>query len=112
MPKKIFDNCKRQFDINRVYIEDINSNAILLCSDSLKLGKLIVSGEGTGFTEKAKGLKYGVQEEQEKYEIVLQNYEKMFANLKGKTNEEEAICIANIIKINYKCLGNDNYKII
>ena len=108
--KKIFENCKRQFDISRVYIEDINSNAILLCSDSLKLGKLIVSGEGTGFTEKAKGLKYGVQEEQEKYEIVLQNYEKMFANLKGKTNEEEAICIANIIKINYKCLGNDNYK--
>ena len=107
-PKKIYDNCKLQLDTSRIYIEDINSDAILLCSDSLKLGKLIVTG--TGFTIKEKGLKYGLQEEKEKYEIVLENYEKIFSNIKGRTNEEEAICIANIIKINYKFLGNDNYK--
>lgn len=34
----------------------------------------------------------------------------MLISLKGKTNEEEAICIANIIKINTKFLGGYNTK--
>ena len=106
--KKIYDNCKLQYEECRIYLEDINSDAILLCEDSIKIGKII--SIGCGFTKKIKGLNYGLKEEKEKYELVLENYEKMLAELEGKTNKEEAICLANIIKINYKLLGYDNYK--
>ena len=59
---------------------------------------------------KIKGLSFCVKEEKEKIEIVLSNYEKMLSSLKGKVNEEEAICLANIIKINYKLIGDCNTK--
>ena len=38
----------------------------------------------------------------------MKNYEKMLENIKGKENIEEAICIANIIKININFLGINN----
>jgi len=40
----------------------------------------------------------------------LYNYEKMYASLKGKNNEEEAICLANIFKIKYMYIGDNNIK--
>ena len=104
--KKYYDNCKLQKEISQKYIEDINCDAILLCEESFTKKKLISAG--TGFTYKSKGLTYGNQEEKEKYEIVLYNYEKMLASLKGQTNEKEAICLANIVKINYNLLENCN----
>ena len=106
--KKIYDNCKLQYEECKIYLEDINSDAILLCQDSIRLGKII--NKGCGFTIKVKGLIYGLKEEKEKYELVLENYEKMYGELQGKKTKEEAICITNIIKINYKLLGYDNYK--
>ena len=106
--KKIYDNCKLQNETCRIYLEEINSDAILLCQDSIKIGKII--SIGCGFTKKQKGLLYGLKEEKEKYEIVLENYEKMLSTLQGKTTIEEAICLANLIKINYLFLGYDNYK--
>lgn len=105
--KQIIEKCKLQHEICKIYIEDINSDAILLCEDSLKIGKII--SKGCGFTKKIKNLSYGLNEEKEKYELVLENYEKMLANLQGKSNIEEAICLANIIKINFKLLGYNNY---
>ena len=107
-PKKIVDICKHQYETTKIYLEDINSDAILLCQDSIRIGKII--SIGCGFTRKIKGLTYGLNDDKEKYELVLENYEKMYVNLQGKTNKEEAICLANIIKINYQFLGNSNYK--
>ena len=106
--KKDYDNCKLQKETSQKYIEDINSDAILLCEESFKKKKLI--SKGTGFSIKIKGLSFGEEEEKEKNEIVLYNYEQMLASLKGKTNEEEAICLANIIKINYDLLKGRNLK--
>ena len=107
--KKDYDNCKLQKEISQKYIEDINCDAILLCEESFRQKQLISSK--TGFTQKRKDLSYGTKEEKEKNEIVLYNYEKMLASLRGKTNEEEAICLANIVKINYELLGGCNLKI-
>ena len=107
--KKDYDNCKLQKETSQKYIEDINSDAILLCEESFKKKKLI--SKGTGFSIKIKGLSFGEEEEKVKNEIVLYNYEQMLASLKGKTNEEEAICLAIIIKINYDLLKGRNLKI-
>ena len=107
-PKKIVDICKHQYETTKIYLEDINSDAILLCEDSIRIGKII--SIGCGFTRKIKGLTYGLNDDKEKYELVLENYEKMYSNLQGKTNKEEAICLANIIKINYHLLGHSNFK--
>ena len=107
--KKDYDKCKLQKEISQKYIEDINSDAILLCEGSLKKQQLIP--KGSGFSIRIKGLSIGEKEEIERNEIVLYNYEKMLASLKGKANEEEAICLANIVKINYELLKGRNIKI-
>ena len=81
----------------------------------------------TGFTKSIIGLNFSKEDNKEKYELVLQNYEKMLRefpsnneNIEGKNKKnslpkskptiQEAICIANIIKISYSFLGNTNYK--
>ena len=72
------------------------------------------------------GLNFGEGEDKEKYELVLENYEKILRtfpsnddNIEDRNNNQifnpmptikEAICIANIIKINLNFLGNTNYK--
>ena len=124
--KGIIENCKIQVKISLVYINEIKSGAILLLEDSLKEGKLISSNK-TGFTFGIKNLIFSPKDTQEEFEIVLQNYENMLrefpqcnnSNLKGKKKAKnaleskpslkEAICIANIIKINVRFLGNNNY---
>ena len=117
--KIISDNCKIQKETSEIYIKDIHSGAILLCEDSLKTGKLIQTF--SGFTKMRKGLSYGNKDEEEKNTIVLQNYEKLLSECqmkqlkhlseedKQRIMKEEAMCIANIIKINHKLLGNTNY---
>jgi len=118
---EISKNCKLQLETSSLYIKDIHSGAILLGQDSLKQGKLISTG--SGFTVNRKGLTFGLKEECEKNKIVLENYEKLYAeciksntkNIPEKEKErikmQEAICIANIIKINVKLLGNINYQL-
>ena len=119
--KEISKNCKLQLETSSLYIKDIHSGAILLGQDSLKQGKLISTG--SGFTVNRKGLTFGLKDECEKNKIVLENYEKLYAEcIKSNTRNipqeekerikmQEAICIANIIKINVKLLGNINYKL-
>ena len=124
--KGIIENCKKQVSISLVYINEIKSGAILLLEDSVKEGKLISSNK-TGFTVGIKNLIFNSKDTQEEFEIVLRNYENILreftehinSNLKGKKktknaleskpSPKEAICIANIIKINVRFLGNDNY---
>ena len=124
-PKETKENLKKQLEICLLYINEIKTGAILLLEDSVRTGKLISSG--TGFTKSIIGLNFSKEDSKEKYELVLQNYEKMLRefpsnneNIEGKNKKnslpkskptiQEAICIANIIKISYSFLGNTNYK--
>ena len=61
--------------------------------------------------------KFNGNEEVEKYQIILSNYEKILSEfMQGKKSipseqkKKVAICIANIIKINYMILGNSNFQ--
>ena len=49
-------------------------------------------------------------DEEETYNIILETYEKMLPQYEGKGDKKEALILVNIIKINYKLLGNSNYK--
>ena len=102
--KNLQDKCKLQIDTCTEYIEDINSYIILLCEDAIKFDKLISSG--TGLTTKKKVL----IDEEETYHIILETYEKMLPQYEGKSDKREALILVNIIKINYKLIGNINYK--
>ena len=107
--KKIMEKCKKEIALSQDYIDDINSNAILLCGDTLNIDKLIESKAETGFTVDALGLKISTKDEQEKYQIVLANYENMLIDLSESLSEKKAVCIANIIKIAIDFLGDCNY---
>ena len=113
--RELITICKNQKKESESYIKDISSGAILLCEESLKNGKLIQSNF-TGFTNFIQGLKIPKEQiekekeiDKEKYQIVLSNYEKMYSELAEQKTKLEAICIANILKINIKFLGNTHY---
>ena len=103
------EKCKNEIALSESYINDINSNAILLCGDNFKVDKLLSSKAETGFTRDALRLQISPKDEQEKYQIVLDNYENMLINLSEQVTEEKAICIANIIIIAIGYIGDDNY---
>ena len=107
--KDIREKCKNQVALSDSYIRDINSNAILLCDSSLKADQIIES-KMTGFTQNLLGLKITPKDEQEKYQIVLSNYEKMLIEMSNKNTKEKALCITNILKIAIRFLGDNNYK--
>ena len=100
--------CKSEISLSESYINDINSNAILLSEDVIKSDQLIQS-TGSGFTSGLSGLKISEMDEQEKYQIVLANYEKILSETKDKT-KEKAICIACIVNIAINYLKDVNYK--
>ena len=69
------------------------------------------------FTKSLYGLKFNKDEDAEKYQIILSNYEKIYTefiyikkNIPSEQKRKAAICIANIIKINFKFLGNSNHQ--
>ena len=103
--KKIIEKCKNEVDLSESYINDINSNAILLKGDNLQLE--IESKIDTGFKQDAMGLIINKKDDIKKLKIVLSNYEKILINLSDRLTEEKAKCIANILKI-LKLLGNYN----
>ena len=107
--KQLLTKCKQEVALCEDYINDINSNAILLCGNTFKIDKLIKSKAETGFTRDAYGLQITAKDEQEKYQIVLSNYENMLIELEDRMTEEKAICIANILKIAIRFLGDSNY---
>ena len=106
--KEIREKCKNEVAVSDSYIKDINSNAILLTETYLKPDNLIKSNM-TGFTTPLLGLKLTQKDEQEKYQIVLSNYEKMLLELSDKMSLERALCIASILKIAIRFLGESNY---
>jgi hypothetical protein len=107
--KQVTDKCKEQVKYGNILISQIHSGAILLCEDSLRTGELIQS-TGTGFTNNRLVLQLSPQDDNEKYQIVLNNYEKILSEFSDEPTEKEAICNANIIKICHRFLGYTNYK--
>ena len=114
--QKLVNKAKEITTSNKVYINEINSGAILLFDESLKSGTLIKSNN-TGFTGGLYGLKFNKDEVAEKYQIILNNYERLLSGfMQGKKSipseqkKKAAICIANIIKINFNFLGNSNFQ--
>ena len=100
---KMKEECEILINTCSDYIDDINSYIILLCEDAIKFDKLISSG--TGLTTKKKVL----IDEDETYHIILETYEKMLPQYEGKGDKKEALILVNIIKINYRLLGNLNF---
>jgi hypothetical protein len=107
--KIIMEKCKNQRAVSVTYISDINSGAIVLIENSLKSKQLIQSNM-TGFTSTLLGLKLSPTDEAEKYQIILSNYEKMLIGLSDQKSRERALCIANILKLAIRFLGDLNYK--
>ena len=114
--KKLVNKAEEIIKNNQVNINEINSEAILLIDESLKSDKLIFSNENL-LTKGLKDLKYDKNEEVEKYQIILSNYEKILSGFisekKGIPSDQKkkaAKCIANIIKLNIIFLGNSNYQ--
>ena len=120
----IKEKCREQLKLCLVYINEVKTGSILLLEDSIRQGTLIKSNN-TGFTNSLIGFKFTNKEEKEKNEIILQNYEKMLREMnptieltpKKTVNSpelclKEAICIANIVKINHSFLGKTNKRLI
>ena len=107
--RQVIDKCKELVKYGNILISQIHSGAILLCEDSLRTGKLIQS-TGTGFTNNLFALQLSPQDDNEKYQIVLNNYEKILSEFSDEPTEKEAICNANIIKICLRFLGYTNFK--
>ena len=100
---KIKNKCIEQMGKCTLYLKDINSNIILLCEDALK--KKILISTKSGFTD------LEIKISNENYQIALETYEKILPEYRNKSNLEEALILANMIKINFKILGNINYKL-
>ena len=107
--KQTLEKCKEQIKYSNILISQIHSGAILLCEDSLRSGELIQS-TGSGFTNNRLVLQLSPKDDNEKYQIVLNNYEKILSEFSNEPTEKEAICNANIIKICHRFLGYTNYK--
>ena len=97
---------KEQKEIFIDFINFIKCGAIVLCEDSFKAGRLIseeIISTGRGITNDLKKFAIGSLENNvEKYKIILSNYESTLSTIQAsdKPSEMEAICIANIIKLN------------
>jgi len=96
------------------YLRDINSGAILLCEEFLKKNELIQAdliwnSRGTGFT-KQQNIQNLDQMNRDNQKIYLENYEKILSEIQVSKDftKKEALCIANIIKINSFMSNNFN----
>ena len=112
---KQMNSLKDQKEIFIEYIKNIKCGAIVLCEDSFKAGRLIseeIISKGTGFTNDINKYSFGnIENVIERFKIVLSNYESTLSSIQTseKPSKMEAICIANIIKLN-EILGDLNNK--
>ena len=127
LPKKEKENLEKQKTITTEKIKDITNGAIVLCYESFKGGYLVgedIKTQGRGITNQLRIFAIGglvkeinmndIIKRVEMYKIVLNNYEKILSEIQNseemKENTiKEAICIANILKIN-QILGEFNSK--
>ena len=127
LPKKEKENLEKQKTITTEKIKDITNGAIVLCYESFKGGYLVgedIKTKGRGITNQLRIFAIGdlvkeinikdIIKRVEMYKIVLNNYEKILLEIQNseemKENTiKEAICIANILKLN-QILGEFNSK--
>ena len=117
---RLLQSLNREKTICLEYLEDIRSGAVVLCEAAFSGGKLYTENsqsQGRGITNDLK--KYSLKNLQNNIEFckrVLLNYERALSSIQAikkitfnddikSRNKKEAICIANIIKIN-EILGN------
>ena len=121
LEEESMESLKRQKDICLDYLEDIRSGAVVLCEASFSGGKLYnenMPSAGRGITNDLK--KYNIKNLTNNIEIckkILLNYERALSSIqanqeieknnkktekseKKRQQKKEAICFANIIKIN------------
>ena len=97
---------KEQKEIYLEYINDINSGAIVLLDETFKKGKIFLEeiiDTGSGFISDIKKFSIkNIQDNEERCKIILSNYYTLlsFIQINNKITIKEAICIANIIKLN------------
>ena len=127
LPKKEKENLEKQKAITTEKIRDITNGAIVLCYESFKGGYLVgedIKAQGRGITNQLRIFAIGdlvkeisikdIMKRVEMYKIVLNNYEKILSEIQNSEEMKEktikeAICIANILKIN-QILGEFNSK--
>ena len=109
LPHKEKASLTKQKEMCKEYIRDINSGAIVLCLESFKGGYLIggeITSSGRGITNDLRKYSLGnLKKEIATLRLILSNYEKILASIQTSDEQKnntkkEAICIANIIKIN------------
>ena len=116
LDKGNMNSLKSQKDTFNNYIKDINSGAIVLCEESFRGGYLVpeeIISSGRGITNDLKNFALGnIMNNIERCKIVLANYEKALSSIQSENqiSRKEAICIANIIKLNL-ILGCTKFKI-
>ena len=107
-PKDLRD-FRREILISDDYYKLLKTNKIIFLKDSVKQKKLI-SDPQLYKRQKMFYPKLDIEDELKKFQIILENYEKNLSEFNGKMNLEEALCLANIIKINYTFLGNADFE--
>ena len=114
---KNLETLNSQKEICNSYIKDINCGAIVLCEESFRGGYLVpeeIISSGRGITNDLRNYSIAnIKNNIERCKIVLSNYETALSSIQSENNKltkKEAICIANIIKLN-SILGYTNSKI-
>lgn len=95
--KQTVDKCKEQIKYSNILISQIHSGAILLCEDSLRTGELIQS-TGSGFTNNRLVLQLSPKDDNEKYQIVLNNYEKFYQNFQMNPQKKKQYVMLILLK--------------
>ena len=114
------NNLEEQKKKYETFIKDINSGAIVLCLASFEGGYIFddqLKSSGRGITNEMRKLipkNMNLAEELERLKLILSNFEKILISIQSSNEyrdntKKEAICIANIIKIN-KTLGQAKRK--
>ena len=88
------------------YIFELKGGKIIFIKESVKQKELIPNPEKDNDNSRLFDCS---KERIDKWEIILTNYEKNLSELNGKMNLEEAICLANIIKIKFELLKKDDF---
>ena len=103
---KALESLKNQKTLCEQYLNDINNGAFVMCLQSFNGGRLFqeqIVSTGRGITNDLRKYALGnIQNRIEDCKIVLSNYERALSSIQTMNNitKNEAICIANIIKIN------------
>jgi hypothetical protein len=117
LDKKNLESLKAQKKICLDYMDDIKSGAIILIEDTLRQGRVFDAKAGgyeslrTGFT-KGMNILFNPAKKEEELLLMLKEFEKIFSSIlitnetpggekeRNESLEKEAVCIANILKIN------------